>query len=322
MVIDGRSGGHDRGSTGVAGRGVRRWCGVLTAFDHLVVAVRDLAAASEAYRRLGFDVRPGGRNPGRGTYNAIIRFGIDYIELLSIEDDALVRDRAPGGEGLRAYLDARAGGAASWVAQSDDIVADAQRAEAAGFSGIGMPVAMQRARPDGTGFAWQLLIPRGEAFRRTWPLLIQWDTSDTERLRAEPAGDHDNGVVGVRALSVVVPSLDDARSVYGTQLGVALASAAPIEELGASVLEARIGELDLALLAPAGEGPIADELASHGPGPFRIMLAVSDIEATETLLRARGVAARRDPDGSLVVDPAEACGVQMRLRAATHGVAA
>jgi len=105
---------------------------VLTRFDHLVVAVRDLAAASEAYRRLGFDVQPGGRNPGRGTHNAIIRFGIDYIELLSIEDDALARDHAPSGGELRSYLETREGGSAAWVAQSDDVVADARRAAGAG----------------------------------------------------------------------------------------------------------------------------------------------------------------------------------------------
>ncbi len=165
---------------------------MLTAFDHLVVAVRDLATASDAYRRLGFDVRPGGRNPGSGTYNAIIRFGIDYIELLSIEDEALARDRAPSGQALRAYLASRVGGAAAWVAQSDDISGDATRAERAGFRDIGQPIPMRRARPDGSEFAWQLLIPRGLAFRQAWPLLIQWATSDAERLREEPAGRHDN----------------------------------------------------------------------------------------------------------------------------------
>jgi hypothetical protein len=286
---------------------------VLTGFDHLVVAVRDLAAASEAFRRLGFAVRPGGRNPGRGTYNAIIRFGIDYIELLSIEDDLLVRDHAPGGEGLRSYLSDRTGGAAAWVAQSDDIEADARRAAAAGFGGIGLPVAMQRARPDGSLFTWQLLIPRGEGFRRTWPLLIQWQTSDAERLRAEPAGDHANGVRGVRGLRVVVPSEADACAVYETQLGVPLAPAVQLEELSAAAFVARIGDLDLSVLAPAGAGPVADELASHGPGPYDVRLAVRDVDTAEDLLRRRGVGVHRDPDGSLVIDPREACGVRLRL---------
>jgi hypothetical protein len=290
---------------------------MLTAFDHLVVAVRDLDAATQAFLRLGFDVHPGGRNPGRGTYNAIIRFGVDYIELLSIEDDALASDRAPSGRELVTYVGAQAGGAATWVVRSDDLVGDARRAERAGFRDIGLPVGMRRARPDGTEFAWQLLIPRGEAFRRTWPLLIEWDTSDAERLRLEPPGRHDNGVVGVRELSVVVPSIDEALAVYGAQLGVPLDPAAVMDDRAATVLTGRIGGLRLWLLAPHGPGPIEAEVASHGPGPFEVGLGVADLSAARMLLRSRGVRCGETPDGSLVIDPDEACGVRLRLRGAT-----
>ena len=51
-------------------------------FDHLVIAVRDLDAAIARYQHLGFEVTPGGKHTGRGTYNALIRFGLDYIELI------------------------------------------------------------------------------------------------------------------------------------------------------------------------------------------------------------------------------------------------
>ncbi len=102
---------------------------------------------------------------------------------------------------------------------------DATSAERAGFEDIGRPIPMRRARPDGSEFAWQLLIPRGLAFRQPWPLLIEWTTSDAERLRLEPAGHHDNGVLGIRELSVVVPSVEEATTVYGTRLGVPLDAA-------------------------------------------------------------------------------------------------
>lgn len=288
---------------------------MLTAFDHLVVAVRDLAGASETWRRLGFDARPGGRNPGRGTHNAIIRFGVQYIELLSIEDHALARDRAPSGQELWSYLHGRDGGAAAWVAQSDDVVADAERAAARGFDDIGAPVTMRRARPDGTEFAWRLLIPGGAAFRRTWPLLIQWDTSEAERLRAEPPGDHANGVTGVRELSVVVPTLDEARTTYEHHLGVALDAPASVASLGAQVLRAHLPDLELALLVPTGRGPVEDELASHGPGPYELGLVVSDLDATEAFLRGQGVRVLDDRRTGLLVDPREARGVRVRFEA-------
>jgi catechol 2,3-dioxygenase-like lactoylglutathione lyase family enzyme len=59
---------------------------MITRFDHAVIAVRDLEAATQQYQKLGFEVRPGGKHTGRGTYNSIIRFGLDYIELISIYD--------------------------------------------------------------------------------------------------------------------------------------------------------------------------------------------------------------------------------------------
>ncbi len=55
-------------------------------FDHAVIAVQDLDAAMAAYRDLGFAVTPGGKHTGRGTHNAIIRFGLDYLELLAVYD--------------------------------------------------------------------------------------------------------------------------------------------------------------------------------------------------------------------------------------------
>lgn len=59
-------------------------------FDHAVVGVRDLDAAIAHWReKLGFEARPGGRHGG-GTHNGIVRFGTDYVELISVFDRAAV----------------------------------------------------------------------------------------------------------------------------------------------------------------------------------------------------------------------------------------
>ena len=56
---------------------------MLTAIDHLVIAVPDLAAAIKTYRDLGFSVVPGGRHTGVGTDNALIVFrDASYLELV------------------------------------------------------------------------------------------------------------------------------------------------------------------------------------------------------------------------------------------------
>lgn len=53
--------------------------------DHVVVTVRDLDAAAEAWRRLGFTVSPRGTHSAHlGSANYTIMFGEDYIELLGV----------------------------------------------------------------------------------------------------------------------------------------------------------------------------------------------------------------------------------------------
>jgi len=59
---------------------------MITRLDHAVIAVRNLDEAIGHYRSLGFDVSPGGHHTGQATHNAIVRFGLDYLELLSIYD--------------------------------------------------------------------------------------------------------------------------------------------------------------------------------------------------------------------------------------------
>jgi catechol 2,3-dioxygenase-like lactoylglutathione lyase family enzyme len=53
--------------------------------DHLVHAVRDLEAASELYRRLGFRVGACNRHTG-GTENRLVQFGSSFVELITVGD--------------------------------------------------------------------------------------------------------------------------------------------------------------------------------------------------------------------------------------------
>jgi hypothetical protein len=194
---------------------------MLTRIDHPIIAVRDLDQAVSACTALGFSVVPGGRNPGLGTYNALIRFGLDYLELLSVDDRAACLASHPRGHELVRFLDTHMGGLLSFVVASDDLDADIVRAEANDWQ-PGRPTAMQRVRPDGTVLRWRLLMPGEESFRQPWPLLIEWQTPDDERLRCEPRGTHANGAVGVSGLTLVVPSLTQATRLYGAQLGLAV----------------------------------------------------------------------------------------------------
>ena len=64
--------------------------------DHIVHAVRDLDAAAELYRRLGFQVSGRNRHPPVwGTQNHIIQFDGCYVELLGLSDMSQTAPHGP-----------------------------------------------------------------------------------------------------------------------------------------------------------------------------------------------------------------------------------
>jgi len=65
--------------------------------DHIVHAVRDLDAAAELYRRLGFQVGSRNTHPREwGTQNHIVQLPGTYIELLALADTTGMAPHAPG----------------------------------------------------------------------------------------------------------------------------------------------------------------------------------------------------------------------------------
>lgn len=285
-------------------------------FDHLVIAARDLDAASKRYAdALGFDVRPGGRHTGRGTENTIIRFGLDYLELIAIYDEG--EAARAGRDGLAQFLRRHAGGLVAFALATTDVEADAERLRTAGLEATG-PFAMQRLRPDGTTLSWRLLVPGGDQYRKPWPFLIQWDQSDQERLAQEAPGTHPNGVRTVAEIAVVVADLERAVDLYERQLGLPLVDRDPEPELAAAGARFAAGPSLIRLLAPTGPGPVQQALAAQGDGPFQAVLTVEQLEATRQALAERGMSLGPAPGvpGGLLVDPARAIGARLVLRCA------
>lgn len=255
---------------------------MITRFDHLVIAVSDLDVASERFRALGFEVRPGGEHPGQGTHNAIIRFGLDYIELLAIRDEAEALSGRLSGTALVEYLRGREWGMAGYALATDDIEGDAARLKASGISAVG-PFAMSRQRPDGSTLAWRLLIPGGTPWRRSWPFLIQWETPDSERLRVEQAGAHPNGVMGVLGALVTVRDLASAKDLYERGLGLPRYPVAGLEGFGALF---STGKTFIALGAQGDVAPAQLE----GDGVYSVTLGADDPVATAAWLAEHAVA--------------------------------
>ena len=153
---------------------------MLTAIDHLVIAVPDLDAAIKTYRDLGFTVAAGGRHPGVGTDNALIAFRDSaYLELVGFHEPRPDhRWWAPLQKG---------GGLVDFCLQTDDFAGDADR--------------LRRAGVDMGG-----------------PFVLAEETGRDERV-ARPRA-HANGVTGIGRVTVVVHDLAAVRRWYGAALGV------------------------------------------------------------------------------------------------------
>jgi catechol 2,3-dioxygenase-like lactoylglutathione lyase family enzyme len=289
---------------------------MITRFDHAVIAVRDLEAAIQQYQKLGFEVRPGGKHTGRGTYNAIIRFGLDYLELISIYDKQELSARELSGSTLADFLERNEGGLVGYALAAQGIQQEAERLEQAGVEAEG-PFAMQRQRPDGRVLSWRLLVPGGTPWRRPWPFVIQWDAPDEQRLTWEQPGHHPNGATGVAGVRVLVRDLDAAAALYQNQLGLALSGRDEARGVGAHRATFQLGSLRIELLAPAGAGMVQDGLDAQGEGVFELLLTTRDMNQALTTLAQQGVGVQLGPVGTLtaLIQPEHALGARIALRA-------
>jgi hypothetical protein len=136
------------------------------AFDHIIVAVRDLeAAAKRLWNEHGLGSVPGGRHPGHGTGNRIIPLGTDYLELMAVVD-AAEASRSPLGRFVTAFTESGDRPMAVCL-RTDDIASLADR--------LGLtPLPMTRTRPDGIELSWDLAGLDDALGDDRLPFFIQW----------------------------------------------------------------------------------------------------------------------------------------------------
>ena len=144
--------------------------------DHLVLAVHDLEAAADFYRRVGFQVGSRNVHPW-GTENHIVQFGTSFLELITVGNAAAIPEHHPDhfsfGAFVSDYLKQREG-LAMLVLDSLDAKADAAAFRHAGI-GPFEPFFFERKgrRPDGSetqvaftlAFASEPQLPDAAFFR-------------------------------------------------------------------------------------------------------------------------------------------------------------
>jgi hypothetical protein len=183
--------------TGLTPRRSGRSSLVVLGLSQVIFGVRDLEAATERFRALGFEVLDGGLHPGVGTANRVIPLGEEYLELLGV----VAPEEARASEYGRALLRATERGdrIVRWSLRTDDIEGLASRLDLEIES-------RRRVRPDGEMLTWRaagLALALADA---PTPFFMQWDRAEQYpgRMRAE----HPNGARRVSGLWLT-PSDDD-----------------------------------------------------------------------------------------------------------------
>lgn len=266
--------------------------------DHLVIAVRDLDAAGDFYRRLGFQVGARNRHPW-GTENRLIQFGSSFLELITVADPAMIPPHAPGrfsfGAFVRDYL-ARREGCAMVVLDSTDAQADAADFAAKGI-GCFEPFFFERIgrRPDGgetrvaftLAFAMQPGLPDAAFFvcqqhcpENFWNPAFQT---------------HPSGATGIRSIVLSVPEPSDHVRFLSGFTGT------PGAVRGA----------DMAF--PLRDGADLLVQAAPGAGGFSgFSIAVPDLAVAGRCLRDARMRCEAAP-GHIALSAADAFGVTIRL---------
>ena len=180
--------------------------------------MRNLTAATDHFRDAGFNVTPGGVNPGNATHNALIPFSDgSYLELFAPVDPALSEemqvladsgqfDTAMVGEDAmskRFMLHLVNGtGPKDFALSAPGLNLTKEQIEA-GLAGVIFdgPIAMSRVRSDGVLVKWQVDVPVGK-YAVSMPFLIVDNTPRILRVPGGTATNHPNGATGIRSIMI------------------------------------------------------------------------------------------------------------------------
>lgn len=252
-------------------------------FDHAVLVVNDLEAASRDFAELGFTVTPGGEHAETPTGNCLIGLADGaYLELIAFRQPlappglfagdprALAGEPSPVRR-MVARWEACGEGIAHFAVCPDHVESSIARGRAAGLVLSG-PNAGARLRPDGQRVAWQTAIPDS--------LGVPFYCADvTERALRVPGGTaarHANGAVGVQQVVVAVVDLQRASDAYRAVTGFAPGPERQADELGARCVDVDLPDCRLTLACPAAsQSPLRRALSRRGEGPYLLKLRAS-----------------------------------------------
>jgi len=287
---------------------------MITRIDHVMICAPDLPQGIEQYRKLGFNIHPGGTHPGRGTHNAIAFLQDDYVELLAIRDQAeqLAAAGRPANQdaGLVDFI-AAGGGIRYIVLQCDDLTAEVAAMRSRGVD-VSDPIDGSRLTPAGQQLRWKAAVP-GPG--NPLPVFfIQHLTPIGERRNQVPlAGNHPNGVYTLERVYIVTRDAEADAETYAKVLGLPRPPLQRGTVIMSDMAVFQLGPTGLGVVQPYAAGPAADALERRGPGPFQALYRTTSMGAAARWMQehgmpplARGV--RNTGELAMFANPGDACG--------------
>ena len=236
---------------------------MLTALDHVVIAVRDLDSSAEAYvRLLGRAPSWRGGHPGAGTSNVLFRLEDSYLELLA----GTGRD-----EGLLALAFA-----------TDDAKAEAARLAASGIAASDPADGEGRDSASGAVRRWRNTFLPGGAARGLLLFAIEHLSPAAALPLAEPTAPAEATVHALDHVVVASDDLEAAWRFYADALGLRLALDRRFEARGLRILFFRVGGVTLEVAGPLAP-PAAPAAADRFAG---LAYRVADVAAARARLAA------------------------------------
>ena len=240
-------------------------------FDHALIAVVDLDAATTDFEALGFRISYGGKHAGGLTHNSLVTFKDgSYVELIAPTDPGLLHNPPEAGPGNYLFFFEAGEGYGGYAFHTDELDLVVERVRTHGIA-IDDPGAGGRLREDGVELAWRTAFPLGS----TSPFFMTDETPRELRVRTDPEIiSHPNGASGIARLINIVANFNEGVTRYSSLLGADPDEGPHIE--GAETASFIIGAFEVVIAAPTepGSSP-AHHLAARGETLYQIEIKSS-----------------------------------------------
>jgi catechol 2,3-dioxygenase-like lactoylglutathione lyase family enzyme len=283
---------------------------MITGIDHITIGVAELDEGSARYRRLGFNVQPGGVHSGRGTHNSLAWNNADYIELLAIRDTAEYLAASSTGGAFARFI-AAGGGIYSVVLASDDLGADVAAMRARG-AGISDPVEGVRTTPEGAELRWRFATLDAD---HGLPLTFIEHHAPLASRRPVAAA-HPNAVFALERVYIVVEDAAAVAQALARILGMDIPPLQKGTVIMSHMAIFQLGSTGLGIVQPYADGPAARALRERGAGAFQALYRTASMGAAARWMAGQGLpplerGVRNTGEHAMLATPTEACGANI-----------